>query len=196
MLVCSRPASEGPRWTLAVRAEQPLSFFTVTAAGKRGTPWSRGCRHFCPAPSPFGLRWGPIHFSLPAAIKARKAVARFASRIRHGCERDGGVVEGAGRLVMQKMSFGHHRDRCVVPTRCQSFLSGEAFLSSTLFTFSFICFDPILWLRQVCSMHGPAAARLGAGKMFVLQGLHKPTMSLLLLFRLHRTSFWRILLKG
>ncbi len=59
-------------------------------------------------PSSFCFRRRPIQFSMSAAVEAGEAVAGFASGVRHGGKGDGGVVEGASRLFVEKMHFSHH----------------------------------------------------------------------------------------
>lgn len=68
---------------------------------------------------------------MSAAVVAGEAVAGFASGVRHGCEGDGGVVEGARGLIVEEMYLGHHRNRGAVPRWGRLFFSGNQFLRMT-----------------------------------------------------------------
>ena len=54
-----------------------------------------------------------------------------------------------------------------------------------LFAFGFVALDTGEMGGVVGDVHRSAASRLRTGEMFVLEGLDKPTMSLVLLFRFH-----------
>lgn len=60
--------------------------------------------------SPLCFRRRPIHFGVSAAVVALEAVPGFAPRVGQRDEGDGGVVEGAGRLFVEQVHLGHHRD--------------------------------------------------------------------------------------
>ena len=113
---------------------------------------------------------------MSAAVEAGESVAAFASRVRYGGEGDRGIVEGAGRLIVQEMDLCHHRDRSIVPGWGCLFFAGNLFLYMTQFTFGFVGLDSGEMGSVVCHVHCAAAAWLGAGHMFMLQGLEKPTV--------------------
>lgn len=62
------------------------------------------------AASPLRFRRRPIHFGVSAAVVALEAVPGFAPGIGQRDEGDGGVVEGTGRLFVEEVHLGHHRD--------------------------------------------------------------------------------------
>ena len=126
---------------------------------------------------------------MSATVVAGETVAGFASGIRHGSKGDGSVIEGASGLIVQEMHFGHHRDRGAVPWWGWLFFAGNLLLRMTLFAFGFIHLDTGEMGGVVGNVHRSAAARFGTGKMFVLQGLDKPTMCCPLLFCFHDASF-------
>ena len=119
-------------------------------------------------PLSFCFRRRPIQFSVPAAVEAGEAVAGFASGIRHGGEGDGGIVEGACRLIVEEMHFGHHRDRGAVPWWGWLFFAGNLLLRMTLFAFGFIHLDTGEMGGVVGNVHRSAASGLETSEMFVL----------------------------
>jgi hypothetical protein len=114
------------------------------------------------------LRRGPIQFSMAAAVVAGEAVTGFASRIRHGGEGDGCVVEGTSGLFVQEMEFSHHGDRGAVPRRGRLFFAGNVFLRVTLFAFGFVSLDTGEMGGVVCDVHRSAASGLKTSEMFML----------------------------
>jgi len=133
-------------------------------------------------PSSFCFRRRPIQFGVAAAVEAGEAVTGFASGIRHGRKGDGGVVERASGLLVEEMHFGHHGDRGAVPRWGRLFFAGNLLLRMTLFAFSFVGLDTGEMGGVVGDVHRSAAAGLGTGEMFVLEGLDKPTLCCPFLF--------------
>ena len=119
---------------------------------------------------------------MSAAVEAGEAVTGFASGIGHGGERDGGVVKGASGLIVEEMHLGHHGDRGAVPGWSRLFFAGNLLLRMTPFALGFVGLDTGEMEGVVGDVHRSAASRLGTGQMFVLEGLHKPTMCCPFLF--------------
>ena len=129
---------------------------------------ARAQKIISPYPSSLGFRRRPIQFSVAAAVEAGEAITGFASGIRHGGKGDGGVVEGAGGLLVEEMHFSHHGDRGAVPRWGRLFLAGNLLFRMTLFAFSFIRLDTGEMGGVVSDVHRSPASRLGTGEMFVL----------------------------
>jgi hypothetical protein len=83
---------------------------------------------------------------------------------------------------MEEMHFGHHGDRGAVPRWGWLFFAGNLLLRMTLFAFGLVGLDTGEMGCVVGDIHRSAASRLGTGEMFVLEGLHKPTVRCPFLF--------------
>jgi hypothetical protein len=115
---------------------------------------------------------------MPAAVEAGEAVASFSAGIRQRRKGDGRVVEGAAGLIVKEVHLSHHRDRRVIPWWLGLFLTRDRFFCVTPFAFGFVGLDTGEMWREIGDVHRPAAAGLGTGQMFVLEGLDKSTVRL------------------
>ena len=142
-----------------------------TAAVERGP--SEGARSGSKEPTwvpflPLGFRRRPIQFSVPAAVEAGEAVAGFTTGIRHGRKGNGGVVKGAGGLLVKEMHFGHHGERGDVPRWGRLLYSRDFFRYMAALTLRFVGPDVGIVQGVIGDIHRPTASRLGAGQMFML----------------------------
>jgi hypothetical protein len=147
----------------------------------RDVPLQSNIPCFADLTLPLRLRRGPVHFCVAAAVVTQEAVAGLAAGIGQGDEGNGSVVEGAGRLVMEQMDFGHHGNRGDIPGGGCLFLAGNQFFRMAVVTLGFVSLDAAEMGGVVCDFHRSTTARLGTSQMFMLQGLNEPSMSFLLL---------------
>jgi len=103
-----------------------------------------------------------------AAIETQEAVAAFPSGIGQRNKRDGGIVEGAGRLFVEEMYFGHHRGRGDIPGWRGLFYSRDRFDHMAALTLRVIRFNATIVRGVISDIHCPATSRLSAGQVFVL----------------------------